>query len=240
VSGAARTWTFDVTDMPPDAWVDQFSDAGQKERWSRLATPALRRLASASTAAQVLAVRAASGLHELAVHRTCASCGAHDHGRPRTDDPGVWLSASRSGDLVEVATSSAAVGVDIEVLGGPGDPIPYIALTEGEASWVSGHPQENRTNAFLRLWTRKEAVLKMLGVGLERDPSEVDVRYAVPTIRDTPVLWRGMHVRLVSYVPRDGYIAAVAGPALLRRDAAGPTRSLYESHQVAPVSRCPT
>jgi 4'-phosphopantetheinyl transferase len=206
VSGAARTWTFDVTDMPPDAWVDQFSDAGQKERWSRLATPALRRLASASTAAQVLAVRAASGLHELAVHRTCASCGAHDHGRPRTD----------------------------------GDPIPYIALTEGEASWVSGHPQENRTNAFLRLWTRKEAVLKMLGVGLERDPSEVDVRYAVPTIRDTPVLWRGIHVRLVSYVPRDGYIAAVAGPALLRRDAAGPTRSLYESHHVAPVSRCPT
>jgi 4'-phosphopantetheinyl transferase len=83
---------------------------------------------------------------------------------------------SHAEKLVTVALSTAApVGVDIEWVGRdiPVEELAAAALTATEQDAIrrSGDP----TGAFLAAWTRKEAVAKALGLGLELKPSAIDV-----------------------------------------------------------------
>lgn len=103
----------------------------------------------------------------------CAQCGSTNHGRQRVvsppDGPHVWVSLGRSGGVVAVACSTAPVGVDVE-------------RTDGERlnhlDAVLFAPDEERpmsTTGRARLWVRKEAVLKAMGVGLSWDPRRLHV-----------------------------------------------------------------
>jgi 4'-phosphopantetheinyl transferase len=111
-----------------------------------------------------------SAAHELLLSLAESLLGGrpvlrHDElGRPHLDP--LWVSVSHGHDLVAVAASaSGPVGVDLEqrrtfeVAGLAGrwfDP--------AELAWMAGQPDE--VEAFLRLWTAKEAVGKALGRGL--------------------------------------------------------------------------
>ena len=89
----------------------------------------------------------------------------HDEaGRPQVD--GLWVSVSHGHDLVAVAASAAGpVGVDVEnrrsfeVAG-----LARRWFDPAELAWMAAQPDE--VEAFLRLWTAKEAVGKALGRGL--------------------------------------------------------------------------
>ena len=89
----------------------------------------------------------------------------HDEaGRPHVD--GLWVSVSHGHDLVAVAASAAGpVGVDVEnrrsfeVTG-----LAKRWFDPAELAWMAAQPDE--VEAFLRLWTAKEAVGKALGRGL--------------------------------------------------------------------------
>ena len=52
----------------------------------------------------------------------------------------------------------------------------WNVLHEFEKAALAELPQERQSEAFLRLWTAKEAYLKALGVGLRREPSEICIR----------------------------------------------------------------
>ncbi|MEH0982904.1 4'-phosphopantetheinyl transferase family protein [Micromonospora sp. CPCC 205556] len=100
---------------------------------------------------------------EVAVGRT-------PDGRPWVRAGGVALpvSVSRGEGLVVVAARRAGpVGVDVERR----RPLPAVALARrwyapAEAAWLAGLPDGARVEAFLLLWTAKEAVGKALGRGL--------------------------------------------------------------------------
>ncbi|MER6335005.1 4'-phosphopantetheinyl transferase superfamily protein [Streptomyces sp. NPDC001034] len=110
----------------------------------------------------------------------CAGCGRTDHGRPYISRPRTrWeFSLSRSGPYwVCAATDGVRVGVDLEQVR-PMDlssRAPSI-LSSGERRHLDGVPVEFRAAEFIRCWTRKEAVVKASGIGIEAALGDIDVR----------------------------------------------------------------
>jgi 4'-phosphopantetheinyl transferase len=96
----------------------------------------------------------------------------HEHVRFNASSSGAWV-------LVAVATGRE-VGVDLERADErflEAEELSRLArrvltASEREALWYL--PAEERPRAFLRAWTRKEALLKALGTGLSREPDTVE------------------------------------------------------------------
>ncbi|WP_406271349.1 4'-phosphopantetheinyl transferase superfamily protein [Streptomyces sp. NBC_00191] len=97
----------------------------------------------------------------------CAHCGG-PHGRPVVPGNPVHFSLSHTSGLVMIALATAPVGIDVE--GVPDDPgiVSDVAaqLHPRERAHLAALPTEDRAVAFARCWTRKEALLKATGVGL--------------------------------------------------------------------------
>lgn len=91
-------------------------------------------------------------------------------GKPAVaDHPGLHVNASHTDDLALVAlTRAAPVGVDVERVGRPVEALDLARryFAAGEAEAIAALREPARTRAFLRLWTRKEALLKAAGRGL--------------------------------------------------------------------------
>lgn len=103
----------------------------------------------------------------------CPGCGDAGHGPPRVVWPrtSLWISMSRSERYGALAVSTAPVGVDVETHRPVDLPsLSRAALTPAEAVWLDGlgGPRE-RLRGFYRCWTRKEAVLKAVGLGVSVD-----------------------------------------------------------------------
>jgi 4'-phosphopantetheinyl transferase len=94
------------------------------------------------------------------------------HGKPALADdtpPRLAFSMSHSGELALYAFSAAgAVGVDVETSRRAIDEVAIAARTLGaaDAERLQSLPPSARRREFLRLWTRYEAELKCLGVGI--------------------------------------------------------------------------
>ena len=110
------------------------------------------------------------------VRRDCRQCGGY-HGPVTVEGADVVsLSVSHASSHVAVAISeSGVVGIDIEDGRRP--------LSERVARSFL-HPDERKSTVqegdLLRVWTRKEAVLKAAGVGLSVTPAEVVVGPGAP------------------------------------------------------------
>jgi len=138
--------------------------------------------------------------------------------KPRFGDPASALqfSISHSGARVVVAISRAVtLGVDIErvAVTRPDAPLVASVLCDTEQAAFLALPPPARAWAFCRYWTRKEAVLKATGDGLEISP----VRIAVtpPTSAPALVRWSGPGrpagtVHLYDLDAAPGYAASLA------------------------------
>jgi hypothetical protein len=81
---------------------------------------------------------------------------------------GPWVSIAHSPNAVAAAVSTEGrIGIDVEVRS-PYDPdVGNLVLTPRQQSSVEGSVDPE--DLFLRLWTRKEAIGKALGVGIDDD-----------------------------------------------------------------------
>ncbi|MFJ3928523.1 4'-phosphopantetheinyl transferase family protein [Streptomyces sp. NPDC090022] len=157
---------------------------------------------------------------DIALGRTpCPGCGAADHGPPAVRFPVTpWrISIAHTAGLGLLALSPFRVGVDVERLrpldvaeiGGP-------VLSGAERRELRALPYGTaRTTGFLRCWTRKEAVLKAVGVGITADLTALETRFweqgpahVATTGPGSPATWRVADVP----VPQ-GWIASLALPA---------------------------
>jgi 4'-phosphopantetheinyl transferase len=99
-----------------------------------------------------------------------------ERGKPRlaAEPERLAFNLSHSGDLSLVAISRGReVGVDVERVK-PGRDLVAIAeraLVPEEAALVCAAAEPERTRLFYELWTRHEARLKCLGLGLTGTPS---------------------------------------------------------------------
>lgn len=138
--------------------------------------------------------------------------GREPGGRPRLGGAaeGLHVSVSHCAGAVAVALSRLGpVGVDVERL----RPLPAVALgrrwfSAAEARWLAERAAEEQPAAFLWLWTHKEAIGKVRGLGL----SEGGLRRPVP-YPDGPA-WS------------EGLPWTDAGPREDARDAPHPGRTL--------------
>ena len=92
---------------------------------------------------------------------------------------GIDVSISHSAGILLVGVAAGGfVGVDVEdepfeAFGRPS--LVRRMCTDGERAYASSLPDERRRRTLARAWTVKEAMLKAHGVGLARDPREVEV-----------------------------------------------------------------
>jgi 4'-phosphopantetheinyl transferase len=173
-------WTrpHDVT----DAQLALLSD-GERDRYAALRSDEDRaRFATARLIARTaLARRVGITPDAVDLDATCPRCGAQ-HAKPVAGGvaAGLELSISHSGERVAVAIAEGAqVGLDVEgqpaLGGGDGRDLWEAVLRPGEQALVARLPEEVRGDAFLAVWTRKEAILKATGDGLDVAMTELEV-----------------------------------------------------------------
>lgn len=109
----------------------------------------------------------------------CPECGDPAHGPPRVLWPETDLaySFSRSaGAWLLGVTRGRPLGVDLEAREpvSPEQTAP-IAFTEAELAHLLARSGPERDRLFLCCWTRKEAVVKAVGVGLVADLCRIEV-----------------------------------------------------------------
>lgn len=198
------------------AWVEAPSP-GREDPRARLLSPDERRLArryrSDDAASRYVATRALVRhvlAAELHVSPAAVLVAYTDLGKPVVAG-GVHFNVSHSGDLILVAVSrDRPVGVDIERRRdvARSDALMRRWLTEAERVRVARYVAEGQSpsDAFLRVWSLKEARLKALGVGLSgapgADAEAVEAVEAVPLDAILDALSDGRSA--------DRYIGAVA------------------------------
>lgn len=149
-------------------------DVDEQRRAARLATPALR----------CAFVAAHHGLRDVLasylsvvpadvrfVRRPCSRCGG-PHGKPAVAAPDGWLrfNLAHSADVAVVAVArDVEVGVDVERVREDVDlaPLLPLVLSASERSELDTRQRHERAGEFYRIWTRKEALLKARGDGLQ-------------------------------------------------------------------------
>jgi 4'-phosphopantetheinyl transferase len=118
-----------------------------------------------------------------------------------------------AGDCLIALSERQAVGVDVERLAPLHDidALARLHFTALERAELARTDPQARVRAFLVGWTRKEACLKALGVGLAAQPASVEVG-CEETIRDVVVVVAGVRcgIALASLSPGDGAVGAVA------------------------------
>lgn len=88
----------------------------------------------------------------------------NEHGKPYLEH-GAHFSISHSGNIAVLAVSEDEIGVDTEKLRPPEKAVIRRCFTEEEAERAQASAE-----SFTRLWTEKEAVLKLLGTGFSLSP----------------------------------------------------------------------
>ncbi|MBN3804061.1 4'-phosphopantetheinyl transferase superfamily protein [Paraburkholderia sp. Ac-20336] len=136
---------------------DRFSAAVARKRYER--AHSLKRL--------VLA-RYGNADSPLDLAFTSNNCG-----KPQVVEPFPYrFNLSHSGDCVAIAVSAVEVGVDVEwhrpILGAAS--LARLVFNVRERRWLERQPCFD--DAFFRLWTLKEALLKAAGTGFSRPPRD--------------------------------------------------------------------
>jgi len=148
-----------------------------------------------------------TGLHHAALHLATGSFGKPSlSGHTRTQ-----FSLSHSQGLALVAIGGRGpLGADVELLRAVPDAAVLAAeyFTQREQEALAALPAHERDKAFLTCWTRKEACLKAIGVGLLVSSQSFEVGIE-PDCRNVELLVAGRILRLV------------LGPAPTRLDCVG-------------------
>ncbi len=125
------------------------------------------------------------------------------------NDPQLHFNVSHSDELAVIAvTRVGEVGIDVERQSAMADrdDIARLVFNGVERATLLACPAEERDRVFHRFWTRKEALLKAMGVGLPgiADPD-------APTLTEAATAWR------VTSLPHlEGHAAALARPRAAR------------------------
>jgi 4'-phosphopantetheinyl transferase len=172
-------------------WLDLL-DGPERERAARLVGTPAEHVFVTSRGTQRLVGAHYLGIPptEVRTDRTCAHCAnphtanqnitgsGTPHGRPRLRGAVIDYSVSHTpGWLVMAVTAGGLVGVDIEEIDSVPDTagLARAALSDRERHRFDALPDIRRRAWLLSAWTRKEAAMKLTGLGLRAAPPLVDV-----------------------------------------------------------------
>ena len=145
---------------------------------------------------------------------------AGKYGKPRlVDSRGLYFNVTHAQGRGLIAFGTMGeVGVDMEPIDRDIDPSEIAAsnFTANEIATIAAAPTEQeKQRAFLRLWTRKESVLKAAGFGIVRGLDTVDVTQQITSVaglngtqaNDGASRWMVRDLKL-----EDGFVGAIAAP----------------------------
>ncbi|MGN0033477.1 MAG: 4'-phosphopantetheinyl transferase family protein [Candidatus Limimorpha sp.] len=96
----------------------------------------------------------------------------NEHGKPfLTKQPDLFFSISHCKSAVAVALSNTEIGVDIEETSRFRDSLVRYVCNDDEIREIED--SKDKSLAFIKLWTRKEAVFKFLGIGITHDIKDI-------------------------------------------------------------------
>jgi 4'-phosphopantetheinyl transferase len=221
--GVVDVWLVPVRPRPE--W-RRLLDDGERARATRLASTRAGDVFTASRALQRLWGAAALGIPpaEVVIDRSCEHCADPGHGRPRLAGAPAFSVSHTGRWLLLAAAGAGLIGADIEDPAAAADPagLAGVVLSAEEHREFSAAAPAEQPARLLTAWTRKEAAMKLAGLGLAAAPARVDVRgrfarSAVPGWPREPVRLRPLAV------PGD-HVAALATTepvrAVHRRDLA--------------------
>ncbi|MGV9316449.1 4'-phosphopantetheinyl transferase family protein [Streptomyces sp. NPDC003691] len=97
----------------------------------------------------------------------CADCGRSGHGRPYLPGrPGIGVSLSHTDGLVAAAAGPGAVGIDVEPVARRPGPVAMLRRLLPPAELCAAVAGPDPGPELLRLWVRREALLKAGREGL--------------------------------------------------------------------------
>lgn len=141
-----------------------------------------------------------------------------DRGKPRLVGADFEFNTSHTHDVGVIATGAAPLGVDIEALDRPMDYLRFAqhTFTEEEFLDISKAPDDELRLAFFNCWTGKEAYIKAIGLGLQKDLRSFSVQCTpgvVPGLRwdsesdDDSNAWR------FEKIATDNHVATIVTPS---------------------------
>lgn len=207
-------------------WVDtdevgevSSADLSPSER-ARLARITVSRAATGFLVGRLLTRRLLGLALDLApsavpIQTICRRCGC-DQGKPHLPAtlPPISFSVSHSGRHVAMAMARGIeVGLDLEAVALRGADIPHNALSAAERQVLSAMPEPEAVEAFIRYWTRKEALVKATGDGLTAGPRSITI--SPPDQPAALVAWTGVRpapprASLMDVQAPAGFLACVA------------------------------
>lgn len=102
--------------------------------------------------------------------------------------PGWYFNISHSKTAVCCVLSRKEMGIDIEEVGEYKESLAAYICNDKELK--SLHDSENKADDFYKLWTRKEAVFKMIGSGITNDIKDIlDTPYIDITSLKVDNIW---------------------------------------------------
>jgi 4'-phosphopantetheinyl transferase len=210
-------WWATPADLP-QSLLDLLSD-DERAKGARLRhEPERRRSVTAALLLRAaLAQRTGTPPELLPIDRRCDDCGG-PHGRPRLADSALELTVTHSGDRVGVGIATGVpIGLDVEPLEQKRitEGMAGLACTPNEERWLDAHAGDAYADAFLRLWTAKEAVLKALGTGLMKPMTEVELDPPTGGEPFTGPVRSGVQAWLYRVDPGKGYAGSLAALAPL-------------------------
>ncbi len=210
--GAVHCWVIDVSTLPDDELSAQIGvlSADERDRARRFRFQPDRRHYLASHAALRLLLSRYTDQPAKTLPIVTDALGRPAlTGRSST----LRFNLSHSGDLAMVAIAAGEpVGVDIEVVREFPNVMDIASsyFAPAEALAIRELPPAERPLAFTTTWTRKEAVLKALGLGLTvpLDAFDTGPPGQSPVVTGHGRQWANW--TLIDLLPATGYVAAVA------------------------------
>jgi len=166
-------------------------DAVERDRVAGVrSAPDRRRLVAAHVAVRrLLGDRLGIPPGAVRFDRRCRRCGHPSHGRPELEGGLLSFSLARARGVALVAVSGTGiVGADVEAVDRPWSEFGGVAFAPAERAALAACDPPRRAQLAAALWTRKEAVVKALGVGLARPLASFDCLGAVARVAGEPLV----------------------------------------------------
>lgn len=128
-------------------------------------------------------------LREEGVFKEMPEFSYNEHDKPFLKNyPGWYFNISHSKTAVCCVLSRKEIGIDIEEVGEYKESLAAYICNDKELE--SLHDSENKADDFYKLWTRKEAVFKMIGSGITNDIKDIlDTPYSNITSLKVDNIW---------------------------------------------------
>lgn len=143
----------------------------------------------------MLAVKALNEMSNVAENKLIISYD--ENGKPYCENVPLFFSIAHSGDLAVCSISEKSIGVDMEKIRPVNMQSVRRFASENEIEYIFGSTptetdfkstDEETLERFFKVWTKKEAYGKMLGVGIGYDMKKTAIENAVTTVENGYVI----------------------------------------------------